>query len=100
MVLYVLERVRQRVVVRLRLVGHHIVRLDVHGEPAFGGAIGDPWFLQRIGRARPLQDDEAGVFLPARRVVRLRDLRPDVSAGEVVHLRMAKSTPSFRWASP
>ena len=86
-----LELGRQRVVVLLGLVGHHVVRLDVHGEPAFGGAVRDPGLLQWIGRAGPLQEHEAGIFLLAGGIVRLRDLAPDVFAVEVIHLQDGES---------
>ena len=83
-----LERVGQRVVVLLRLIRHHVVRLDVHREPAFGGAIRDPGFLQRIGRARPLEDHEArDISSCPWRSCGFATCAPDVFAVEVVHLQ-------------
>ena len=83
-----LELLRQRVVVLLGLIGHHVVRLDVHRQPAFGGAIRDPGLLQWIGRAGPLQD-AAGREISScwSGSVRLRDLAPDMSAVQVIHVQ-------------
>ena len=78
----VLQLLGKRVVVRLRLVRQHVVRLDVQGEPALGGPVGDPLSLQRIGAAGPLEDDERRK--PAR-LFRLCYLPVDARAIDVVH---------------
>ena len=78
-----LDHLRQRVVERLRHVARHIMRLDVHRQPAFGGAIGHPLFGKRIRRARPLKDHERREFPVA---LWLRDLPVHVRAADVVEL--------------
>ena len=54
----VLDQLGQRVVERLRHVGGHVVRLHVENEPPLGGIVGHPPALERVGRARPLEDEQ------------------------------------------
>src|SRR5207302_8045657 len=54
----VLDQLGQRVVERLRQVGGYVVGLDVEREPAARGVLGHPLSLERVGRARPLKNEQ------------------------------------------
>ena len=54
----VLDQLGQRVVERLRQVGGYVVGLDVEREPAARGVLGHPLSLERVGRARPLENEQ------------------------------------------
>jgi hypothetical protein len=79
-----LQLLRERIVVLFRLIGQHIMGLDVDREPAFRCAIGYPLGLQRIGRARPLKNHQPRKLALT---LRLCNLAMDMPVVNVIHFQ-------------